>query len=182
MRSSREQIKNRASCSLSPLSSPPRRLVPMATPVVGPSLTGVGRHWQTQLVLAVNFLKQLNRPIRLEDLAITSGIEALLHNYELLNALKHHDRVRYDDRTQLFHYKASLESFSSLSLSLLHSLRVQSLERLSMVQCDSHVIASFRFPSPISSCRRNRISCRSCDATRPRADSPSNPCANRGRA
>ncbi|GAA5853307.1 hypothetical protein JCM3766R1_001316 [Sporobolomyces carnicolor] len=92
----------------------------MATPVVGPSLTGVGRHWQTQLVLAVNFLKQLNRPIRLEDLAITSGIEALLHNYELLNALKHHDRVRYDDRTQLFHYKPDfLLSSKSDLLSLL---------------------------------------------------------------
>lgn len=80
----------------------------MAQPVIGPSLTGVGRHWQTQLVLAVNFLKQLNRPIRLEDLAITSGIESLLHNYELLEALKSHDKVRYDSRTQLFQYKASL--------------------------------------------------------------------------
>ena len=90
----------------------------MATPVIGPSLTGVGRHWQTQLVLAVSFLKQLNRPIRLEDLAITSGIEALLHNYELLEALKNHERVRYDPRTELFQYKASCFSLSPLSLSL----------------------------------------------------------------
>jgi len=80
----------------------------MSNSVIGPSLTGSGRHWQTQLVLSVNFLKQLNRPIRLEDLAITSGIEALLHNYELLEALKGHERVRYDSRTELFTYKASL--------------------------------------------------------------------------
>jgi len=79
----------------------------MSNNVIGPSLTGSGRHWQTQLVLSVNFLKQLNRPIRLEDLAITSGIEALLHNYELLEALKQHERVRYDSRTELFTYKAS---------------------------------------------------------------------------
>ncbi|GAA5878007.1 hypothetical protein JCM16303_002815 [Sporobolomyces ruberrimus] len=92
----------------------------MAQPVIGPSLTGVGRHWQTQLVLAVNFLKQLNRPIRLEDLAITSGIESLLHNYELLEALKSHDKVRYDSRTQLFQYKPDfLLSSKSDLLSLL---------------------------------------------------------------
>ncbi|GAA5915611.1 transcription factor TFIIE subunit TFA2 [Sporobolomyces salmoneus] len=92
----------------------------MATQVIGPSLTGVGRHWQTQLVLAVNFLKQLNRPIRLEDLAITSGIEALLHNYELLEALKGHDRVKYDSRTELFQYKPDfLLSSKSDLLSLL---------------------------------------------------------------
>ncbi|GAA6007496.1 hypothetical protein JCM11491_004184 [Sporobolomyces phaffii] len=77
----------------------------MASGVIGPSLTGVGRHWQTQLVLAVNFLKQLNRPIRLEDLALTSGIESLLHNYELVEALKAHDRVRYDPRTELVQYR-----------------------------------------------------------------------------
>ncbi|GAA5930785.1 transcription factor TFIIE subunit TFA2 [Sporobolomyces koalae] len=77
----------------------------MADSVIGPSLTGVGRHWQTQLVLAVNFLKQLNRPIRLEDLAITSGIESLFNNYDLVEALKQHDRVRYDPRTELFQYK-----------------------------------------------------------------------------
>ncbi|GAA5935531.1 hypothetical protein JCM1841_003706 [Sporobolomyces salmonicolor] len=77
----------------------------MAQPVIGPSLTGVGRHWQTQLVLAVSFLKQLNRPIRLDDFAITSGIEALLHNHELLEAFKNHDRVTYNDRTELFTYK-----------------------------------------------------------------------------
>ncbi|GAA6063497.1 hypothetical protein JCM10212_004456 [Sporobolomyces blumeae] len=77
----------------------------MSTPVIGPSLTGVGRHWQTQLVLAVNCLKQVNRPIRLDDLALTSGIDALLHNYDLVHALQNHDRVRFDPRTELFTYK-----------------------------------------------------------------------------
>ncbi|GAA6001750.1 transcription factor TFIIE subunit TFA2 [Rhodotorula paludigena] len=78
----------------------------MAQPaVIGPSLTGVGRHWQTQLALAVSFLRQLNGPIRLEDLAIRSGVEALLHNHELIQGLQNHDRVRYDERTGLFSYR-----------------------------------------------------------------------------
>lgn len=124
----------------------------MATPVIGPSLTGVGRHWQTQLVLAVNFLKQLNRPIRLEDLAITSGIEALLHNYELLEALKGHERVRYDPRTELFTYKASLLPLPS-SLSLLHHLAVfPSLSHLLLpLQCYyKSILIPLRFPGIVA--------------------------------
>ncbi|GAA5886748.1 hypothetical protein JCM3774_003038 [Rhodotorula dairenensis] len=65
----------------------------------------VGRHWQTQLAIAVAFLKQHNAPIRLEDLAIRSGVEPLLTNPELQHGLRQHDRVRFDDRTQLVSYK-----------------------------------------------------------------------------
>lgn len=65
----------------------------------------VGRHWQTQLAIAVAFLKQHNAPIRLEDLAIRSGVEHLLSNPELQQGLRHHERVRFDERTQLVSYK-----------------------------------------------------------------------------
>ncbi|BGP58004.1 hypothetical protein JCM8202_001758 [Rhodotorula sphaerocarpa] len=65
----------------------------------------VGRHWQTQLAIAVAFLKQHNAPIRLEDLAIRSGIEPLLSNPELQNGLRQHERVRFDERTSLVSYK-----------------------------------------------------------------------------
>ncbi|GAA5990424.1 hypothetical protein JCM10908_007365 [Rhodotorula pacifica] len=65
----------------------------------------VGRHWQTQLALSVAFLKQHNAPIRLEDLAIRSGVEHLLTNPELLQGLRAHERVRFDERTQLVSYK-----------------------------------------------------------------------------
>ncbi|BGP43220.1 hypothetical protein JCM10449v2_007248 [Rhodotorula kratochvilovae] len=82
----------------------------MVQEVLGPSLTGAGRHWATQLALAVSYLKQLNAPVRLEDLALQSGVEALLHNQELVDALARHEKVRHDARTGLFSYKASLPS------------------------------------------------------------------------
>ncbi|POY71584.1 hypothetical protein BMF94_5409 [Rhodotorula taiwanensis] len=65
----------------------------------------VGRHWQTQLALLVAFLKQHNAPIRLEDLAIRSGVDHLLASPELQQGLRQHDRVRFDERTQLVSYK-----------------------------------------------------------------------------
>ncbi|BGP51422.1 hypothetical protein JCM10450v2_007364 [Rhodotorula kratochvilovae] len=64
----------------------------MVQEVLGPSLTGAGRHWATQLALAVSYLKQLNAPVRLEDLALQSGVEALLHNQELVDALARHEK------------------------------------------------------------------------------------------
>ncbi|GAA6051416.1 hypothetical protein JCM3770_000508 [Rhodotorula araucariae] len=77
----------------------------MVNDVLGPSLTGAGRHWATQLALAVSYLKQLNHPVRLEDLALQSGVQALLHNHDLVNALAAHEKVRHDPRTGLFSYK-----------------------------------------------------------------------------
>ncbi|GAA5956779.1 hypothetical protein JCM8115_003817 [Rhodotorula mucilaginosa] len=71
----------------------------------GNNTAAVGRHWQTQLAIAVAFLKQHNAPIRLEDLAIRSGVEHLLTNPELQQGLRQHDRVRFDERTQLVSYK-----------------------------------------------------------------------------
>lgn len=72
------------------------------------SSSTVARHWQTQLALSVAFLKQLNGPIRLEDLALRSGVEGLLHNHELVEGLKKHERVRYTEKTGLFAYKVRL--------------------------------------------------------------------------
>ncbi|GAA6014477.1 hypothetical protein JCM10207_001621 [Rhodosporidiobolus poonsookiae] len=74
-------------------------------PSTQPGLSGIGRHWQTQLALTVSFLKSLGGPIRLEDLALRSGVEALLHNAELLQGLQQHERVKYDERTGLWSYK-----------------------------------------------------------------------------
>ncbi|GAA5980472.1 hypothetical protein JCM11641_003406 [Rhodosporidiobolus odoratus] len=74
-------------------------------PSTQPGLSGIGRHWQTQLALTVSFLKSLNGPIRLEDLALRSGVEALLHNQELVDGLKQHERVKFDERTGLWSYK-----------------------------------------------------------------------------
>ena len=74
----------------------------------GNNTAAVGRHWQTQLAIAVAFLKQHNAPIRLEDLAIRSGVEHLLTSPELQQGLRHHERVRFDERTQLVSYKVSV--------------------------------------------------------------------------
>ncbi|GAA6036276.1 hypothetical protein JCM8097_006872 [Rhodosporidiobolus ruineniae] len=74
-------------------------------PSTQPALSGIGRHWQTQLALTVSFLKSLGGPIRLEDLALRSNVEALLHNHELVDGLRNHERVKYDDRTGLWSYK-----------------------------------------------------------------------------
>ncbi|GAA5861945.1 hypothetical protein JCM8547_001534 [Rhodosporidiobolus lusitaniae] len=74
-------------------------------PSTQPALSGIGRHWQTQLALTVSFLKSLGGPIRLEDLALRSNVEALLHNHELVQGLRQHERVKYDERTGLWSYK-----------------------------------------------------------------------------
>lgn len=79
------------------------------------SSSTVARHWQTQLALSVAFLKQLNGPIRLEDLALRSGVEGLLHNHELVEGLKKHERVRYTEKTGLFAYKVRLRSCAGVA-------------------------------------------------------------------
>lgn len=91
--------------SPSPLSFSPPKLTPIHTAqVVEPSETGVGQHWATQLTFALKFLKS-NSPIRLEDLAIRSGVEALLNNQDLVDRLRKNDRVRVDEKTGLWNYK-----------------------------------------------------------------------------
>ncbi|KAK4048396.1 hypothetical protein OIV83_004742 [Microbotryomycetes sp. JL201] len=65
----------------------------------------IGRHWATQLLHAVDYLKQHANPIRLEELAIRSGVEALLSNPQLLQSFQNHERVLVDDRLGLYSYK-----------------------------------------------------------------------------
>ncbi|KAK4052337.1 hypothetical protein OIO90_004418 [Microbotryomycetes sp. JL221] len=86
----------------------------------------IGRHWATQLFNAVDSLKQHGHPIRLEELAIRSGVEALLSNPNLLESFQNHERVLVDDRLGLYSYKPDyvLKSKADLvSLLRVHSTR-----------------------------------------------------------
>lgn len=51
-------------------------------------------------------------PIRLEDLAIHSKVEALTTNHELYQSFKAHERVIFDEKTGLYSYKVSCSSYS----------------------------------------------------------------------
>lgn len=90
---------------MSNISPPAKKKSHGATIYSQPADTGVGRYLQTQLLFAVNFLKNHGSPIRLEDLAITSNVEGLLTNAELLNMFHGHERVIVDDKTGLYSYK-----------------------------------------------------------------------------
>lgn len=78
-----------------------------ATGVAGaPNDTGVGRHFGTQILYAVGYLKEHpNNPIRLEELAAFSRVNELQHNSELLAAFRAHDKVNYDEKLDLYSYK-----------------------------------------------------------------------------
>lgn len=87
-----------------------------ATTTGAPNDTGVGRHFHTQLLYAVGYLKEHpNNPIRLEELAAFSRVNELNHNSELLAAFRAHDKVNYDEKLDLYSYKVyTLESSSIL--------------------------------------------------------------------
>ena len=91
---------------LSPQQPTPRQRT--STVYSQPTDTGVGRHWATQLLYAVDFLKRHGDPIRLEDLAIRSNVEGLLSNAELLKSFEAHERVLRDEKTGLYSYKVSI--------------------------------------------------------------------------
>ncbi|KAM0750575.1 hypothetical protein T439DRAFT_380464 [Meredithblackwellia eburnea MCA 4105] len=66
----------------------------------------IGRHLKTQLLTALTFLKSHNAPIRLEDLAIRSGVEGLLNtDGELWEMFRSNERVDVDERVGLIRYK-----------------------------------------------------------------------------
>ncbi|SCZ94435.1 BZ3500_MvSof-1268-A1-R1_Chr12-2g03897 [Microbotryum saponariae] len=99
-----------------PSNAPAKLPARQAPRQVGPADTGIGRHWKTQLVSAVHFLKQHAHPIRLEDLALLSGVEALLSNAELLSNFRSHEKVVVDDKTGLFSYKPDYDIKSKFDL------------------------------------------------------------------
>jgi len=69
-----------------------------------PADTGTGVNVNTQLVYAVDHLKRNGNPMRLEDLAIITNTP-LVNDRVLFEKFKHHDRVSYDPKTDLFSYK-----------------------------------------------------------------------------
>ena len=69
-----------------------------------PADTGTGQNINTQLVYAVNHLKQNNGPMRLQDLAIITNIPVDTDKV-LLEKFKAHDRVIHDTKTDLYSYR-----------------------------------------------------------------------------
>jgi len=69
-----------------------------------PADTGTGTNINTQLVYAVSQLKSNGNPMRLSDLAIITNTP-LDTDRVLLEKFKHHDRVAYDPKTDLYSYK-----------------------------------------------------------------------------
>ena len=92
----------------------------MAGPATATPLdTGIGHHIHTQLIYAVGYLKEHSaNPIRLEELAAFSGIEELQHNHDLLAAFKAHEKVKYDEKTDLYSYKVRLSYDSPICYTL----------------------------------------------------------------
>ncbi|KAH8918411.1 hypothetical protein BT69DRAFT_1338186 [Atractiella rhizophila] len=86
-----------------------------------PADTGSGNLVQTRLVYAIQHLKDQNGPIRLQDLAIRSGVDDLLTNKDLFEAFRNHEKVIYDDRTELWRYKP--DHHLPTANALLHVLR-----------------------------------------------------------
>ncbi|TIB92124.1 hypothetical protein E3Q20_00377 [Wallemia mellicola] len=69
-----------------------------------PRDTGVGMHINSQLAYLVQFIKDYNAPIRLEDLIVRSGIE-LIRTPGLLDLFNSHDRVQHDTKLDLYSYR-----------------------------------------------------------------------------
>ncbi|TDL26860.1 transcription initiation factor IIE subunit beta [Rickenella mellea] len=69
-----------------------------------PADTGTGTNVNTQLVYAVDHLKQQGNPMRLQDLAIITNTP-LDTNATLLERFRAHDRVIHDPKTDLYSYR-----------------------------------------------------------------------------
>lgn len=52
---------------------------------------------------------------RLEDLAIRSGVDELMTSRDLYDVFRSHDRVHWDERTNLYRYKVRTNSHILLS-------------------------------------------------------------------
>ncbi|KAI0070964.1 transcription initiation factor IIE subunit beta [Panus rudis PR-1116 ss-1] len=80
-----------------------------------PADTGYGKNVNTQLLYAVNILKQSGNPMRLDDLAIVNEIP-LLTDKVLLEKFKAHDRVIHDPKTDLYSYRHDFNVRSKAAL------------------------------------------------------------------
>ncbi|VDC07255.1 unnamed protein product [Peniophora sp. CBMAI 1063] len=69
-----------------------------------PADTGTGTNINTQLVYAIEYLKNKNGPARIEDISIVTNTP-LDTNAALLDKFLKHERVEYDPKTKLYSYK-----------------------------------------------------------------------------
>jgi len=76
------------------------------------------------VIRAVEFLKERKGPTRMEDIIIQGEIPDLETNLEMFEAFSKHERVRYDEKTQLWNYKPPLNIHDASSL--LNCLRQES--------------------------------------------------------
>ncbi|KAI0092271.1 transcription initiation factor IIE subunit beta [Irpex rosettiformis] len=80
-----------------------------------PADTGTGVNVNTQLLYAVNHLKAIGNPMRLQDLAIITDTP-LDTDMLLLEKFKAHDRVVHDPKTDLYSYKHDYDVRNKISL------------------------------------------------------------------
>ncbi|THH17485.1 hypothetical protein EW146_g3336 [Bondarzewia mesenterica] len=69
-----------------------------------PADTGTGTNVNTQLLYAVNHLKSVNAPMRLQDLAIVTNTP-LDTDKVLLDKFRAHERVEFDAKTNLYSFR-----------------------------------------------------------------------------
>ncbi|KII94775.1 hypothetical protein PLICRDRAFT_191639 [Plicaturopsis crispa FD-325 SS-3] len=69
-----------------------------------PADTGTGMNVNTQLVYAVNHLKSTQNPMRLQDIAIVTNTP-LDTDRVLLEKFRAHERIQWDQRTDLYSYR-----------------------------------------------------------------------------
>lgn len=74
-----------------------------------PQDTGAGKHINSLLLNAINFLKTVDDPQTVDDLRRKGGVD-LDAKPELYNLLKMNDKVAYDTRDHTFAYKVSFQS------------------------------------------------------------------------
>ncbi|PWN47640.1 hypothetical protein IE53DRAFT_401771 [Violaceomyces palustris] len=82
-----------------------------------PASTGSGFHENTQLASAIDALKSQTHPVRLEDFALSHGLNSLLNSSGSLFArFKAHERVLHDAKTDLWSYKPDFDLRSPTDL------------------------------------------------------------------
>ncbi|KAL7414502.1 hypothetical protein BDY24DRAFT_385430 [Mrakia frigida] len=82
-----------------------------------PTDTGRGNHSNTKLAYAVQALRERKgNPARAEDLSMEIGWEELQYDQAAQDLLKEHEKIKFDERTKLFSYKADHQISTPASL------------------------------------------------------------------